>query len=1407
MAIVIKRSDGLKLLLQAANAAPYPAPTVTPLNADIFFQYKDDASGPQYVGTFPVGREVQIPLATDLDRDVIVRAVARGPQGQQYAPDLRDVTPEVVESEREQRQPVIGQMGASTYLKAIIGVSYFPRHMRTRRIQVASDAGFTTIIAEWYQDVDRSNAETPRLSEQFSIQRLSPTLGTVTYYIKVAHTSFSTSIAQETGYQAKLEGLRWGPDSDVLTVTLADNNGAGGSSGTFNPFTATFQGYGSGAGNLAFSVPMPGDTSGGVTGTNNGFNDRLAIWQGSDNLTYNIPIFADRARSYIKANGFTGTVGAINAKVDYLASGSADTTTGNISASSAALTVPSATDFIVGQGITVVGAGTSGANLNTTVQAISTDGLTITLTAGAATTVTGTAVYHDDTAVIQAAIDAAESASGRTVMLPNGVYRLRNTLTATGEIRILGESKQATVLYSTANEPIITVSKDVSSYQGPVIENLMIRGDVSAGSAQHGLVCDDSEVIFMMTVRNVTIEKCGGSGLVVKKCFSSTFEDIYVSDCAGYPILYDAANMPSNLFRRVDAGLLRASAPAGYRIKAGTFIAQNCNGIYNVVLGSRWAVVGRKDGVDGDTSNNPAIAIWENCNFESYTLSAVHHYFGSKSDFRGVCTFAAQASIILDPAGVNSSTTAITANSTGGFPSSGKIQMELETISYTSINSTQFLGCTRGIDGTTAASHPQYTIVGNKQVKPLVYEVDNIGNYPAFATRGIIEDSCNFNDGPETQYANNQAVHCNDIPPLETAGRGAGVNPGNASAPLGTYYNSTTSKIEALPRADGSLKRIEVNDDRVFPNPGVRWIEINNTSGGPIDVTLPPPTWYKTQEIIIVKDVAGNAGTHTISIYGGGGSHIDADGVFTMEQDYQSAIFIPHESDTVNGHWRLIATYPPPGYAKTTGGGFAGYFGQYVDDQTLTGGPLYELSGTIISKRGIVCETDNDKDVGSSGGNRFRTFFVGTSVRLPDSSSPSLARNSDVTTGIGVNSGGIHQSVAGTETFTVTSLGVTVTGDVTISGSSRQITGTGLNVNFGANPDIELSAGGVAARVQAISGSYVQIGTTSNHNVLVIVNNAGKWTFRAGGLFPETTQTLGGSSNRVGDLYGNGFLDLAEISTPSTPASGTLRLYAKSGGGVYYKNPAGTETALGGGGISGTLTSGRVTLSNGASAVTDSANLTFGSSILTLTSAGGNGHILISDTTNTIDLRLGTLAGAPDRAIVGTMTNDPLVFYQNGGESWGLDTNKHFLPYGTTNTRDIGSSSQKVRDAYIGRDVFIDRRIVGAGSAPTSSTGTGAGTSPSITVDGSQLGCYVSVTTGSSPATNAKVFDLTLSAAPNYYVAMLTPVNVAAKSLSGNQQVFVSDADATTTKVTVKSGSTGLAASTTYDFYLTFLAV
>lgn len=169
-----------------------------------------------------------------------------------------------------------------------------------------------------------------------------------------------------------------------------------------------------------------------------------------------------------------------------------------------------------------------------------------------------------------------------------------------------------------------------------------------------------------------------------------------------------------------------------------------------------------------------------------------------------------------------------------------------------------------------------------------------------------------------------------------------------------------------------------------------------------------------------------------------------------------------------------------------------------------------------------------------------------------------------------------------------------------------------------------------------------------------------------------------------------------EVSAPSTPPANSIFLYAKDKSGVstlYYKKDDGTEVELGAG-ITGSLTSGQVPYATGSNTVATSPNFAWdnGAKALTVSSAGVNAAVYVADTANTITARFGTLAAAPDRAIIGTTTNHPVVLYQNNAEAWGVDASKHFRPYNGATAQDLGVASVPIRDVHVGGNaVFYER--------------------------------------------------------------------------------------------------------------------
>lgn len=112
-------------------------------------------------------------------------------------------------------------------------------------------------------------------------------------------------------------------------------------------------------------------------------------------------------------------------------------------------------------------------------------------------------------------------------------------------------------------------------------------------------------------------------------------------------------------------------------------------------------------------------------------------------------------------------------------------------------------------------------------------------------------------------------------------------------------------------------------------------------------------------------------------------------------------------------------------------------------------------------------------------------------------------------------------------------------------------------------------------------------------------------------------------------------------------------------------------------------------------------------------------------------------------------------------------------------------------------------RLVTGSGQPALVGGTGAGTSPTVTVVGTDTAGLITVLTGTSPAASSTVvavqFATAYGSAPR--AVIITPANGAAAALSGSSAVFVNQTNTSTTQFTLDVGSTQLAATTTYKWH------
>lgn len=114
--------------------------------------------------------------------------------------------------------------------------------------------------------------------------------------------------------------------------------------------------------------------------------------------------------------------------------------------------------------------------------------------------------------------------------------------------------------------------------------------------------------------------------------------------------------------------------------------------------------------------------------------------------------------------------------------------------------------------------------------------------------------------------------------------------------------------------------------------------------------------------------------------------------------------------------------------------------------------------------------------------------------------------------------------------------------------------------------------------------------------------------------------------------------------------------------------------------------------------------------------------------------------------------------------------------------------------------------IIGGTAAPTIAAGTGAGTTPTISIAGTDLAGEITLTTGTTPATSATVFTVTFNtaygAAPR---VVLWPSNSAAGDAVGINGVGIYTTSTATTFVVSVSAANSLVASTQYRWFFNCL--
>lgn len=1022
----------------------------------------------------------------------------------------------------------------------------------------------------------------------------------------------------------------------------------------------------------------------------------------------------------------------------------------------------------------------------------------------------------NDTAAIQAAIDAAQAADGGLVYLPAGTYRITSTLDfGPREITLVGAGPGASIIQmATSNIPII----EITGYSANTlrIESLTIQGPgPTTGTSGHGIyVHDNNYEIYCFWIDNVQILDCGGHGIYVTAHFTNEYSRVFVSNCGLNA--FDLRGNNTIKLRSCYADDINNNG-VGYRVHAGQLFMDNCNGLDSLGAVSDWAVFG--DAItDGDAGNSYCRATLTNCNIESFKRYGVRCKVGSVVTLNS-CSFVTSSSgsahmaVKMDYTGDSPGTLTTcrfdvqgTGTWANGYPLHGFDRPVLLLGNRSS-----------GADGT--APHTKYWNDSGGVA----------GRLPAASVEFFLSQPLNVKSdygclGDDSDETTKIQAAINDA---QAAGGGVVYFPKGTYRVTGltvsgrvylvgeTMHQSTIKSVTNAPIVDCTASSSWM--------PRIRNLRIygSGSGGSQIGLRVDDAVYGAYAEVLdVLIENCGSAGLYIGNAFS---SHFErvystdnAGGNYIINAGNMPALTLAHcDSGVVHSSYRT-------GYHIKAGNVIL------RDCNSVYGGTNPEWCVTIGRRIGRYGETvaNGSASVRFEGCN-FESSTVGGVECLFNSRASFQA----CTWAGAAGSSGSYKAVLydvcqynPTETTGSITSG---TATLTVANAATWTTGQGIRVVGAGTAGADLTT-----TVSTIAGTTFTLaanaGTTVTNAVVSHTDD----------IFYAVTQAKLGMvdddssfSQSPASYYANSE-PIHITSYPTTAASASIPPLAVNGRGPRiagdkfvsaFRNdstsvirplprmdgfmPVQTITAstsYDGPGV-------RYIECNHTSPVTitlpwpgwmlNTANepiiikdrSSSGASVNSITIQANSGGSINGNATYTINADKGAVILMP------RSDNDYRVIAAYAGGN--------VEPQADAST-DLGRSSLRFRDARLSRDLYLGRQMQTAGSALTSTTSTGAGTSPTVTVAGTAVAGSITLTTGTSPATGAMIVELTVPAAfTGYPVVMLTPANAAAAALSGNKQVFVDNAAATTTKWSIKSGSTALDASTAYIWYFHVIGV
>lgn len=463
-------------------------------------------------------------------------------------------------------------------------------------------------------------------------------------------------------------------------------------------------------------------------------------------------------------------------------------------------------------------------------------------------------------------------------------------------------------------------------------------------------------------------------------------------------------------------------------------------------------------------------------------------------------------------------------------------------------------------------------------------------------------------------------------------------------------------------------------------------------------------------------------------------------------------------------------------------------------NRILAGAPfLFEL---LTPSTATIVDTNYYKpDVIDTSGNHFKASwanFGGTSFTLTDGSG-TTANGTAVDLG-GTLASDSHINMDANQMFFDSGNGVFINNDFKVGDNSTGITSSAVGEFKSTNSGLLIPRMNTSQQ-NAISGPATGLLIWNTDSLTITQYNGTAWRKLIGTTSGTVTNvsalTLGTTGTDLSSSVANSTTTpVITLNVPTASASNRGALSSTDWSTFNNKQPA-----------LGNFTANQLLFGQGTSIPNTSSNLTYPSTAAGVAIGGvsGGGGIVI----NGDNARL-MLTGTGTQGVQFTNNGFTGSLLYNSS----LDMYISLAGYGSNiywkqsnGFTGINNSSPTEQLDISGNTKTF--HLVGGSSAPTIAAGTGAGTSPTISITGTDLAGYITVTTGTLPSLSATIATITFNAAygsaPRYIG--LSAGNGTTAALTGANMVFVDQSAIATTTFTITSGTTSLTPATTYKFF------